>query len=171
MNDNIGVYVIYRDDLRLAYVGQSIDLERRIRRHRTPRSATRLTLFDPPGETPRVVTHPCPPDELNDREYEMFATVQAEGYTLVNPATRREHRTVEQRRAISAQGAAISSIRAGRLGGLNGGHRGGLAVAAIRRKCLECGMVSTPMGISSHRKASGHVHYEDLRAEGAESTG
>ena len=35
-------------------------------------------------------------------------------------------------------------------------------VQAKRRRCLTCGMVSTPFGLGSHLSASGHTGYEEL---------
>lgn len=44
-----------------------------------------------------------------------------------------------------------------RQGGLAGGRNGGKATAKVRMKCLECGKISTPGGIGSHQKSSGHA--------------
>ena len=39
---------------------------------------------------------------------------------------------------------------------------GGKASTSIKYKCSECDMISNIGGITSHRKSSGHLHYERL---------
>ncbi len=40
----------------------------------------------------------------------------------------------------------------------------GRRLAAIRRRCLSCGLVSNRGGIGLHQRASGHTGYEEVQA-------
>jgi hypothetical protein len=43
-----------------------------------------------------------------------------------------------------------------------GGHTAGTALMKRRRQCNECDMISTPTGIGTHQKASGHSGWEEV---------
>lgn len=78
-----GIYVMVLDEYNVCYIGQSIDVKRRILQHWNKNNYFSGTGIDMFGayDTTRIFVLTCPKDNLDDIEYNMIQTVK-EKYTL-----------------------------------------------------------------------------------------
>lgn len=112
----IGVYAVMRHDLRKCYVGQSLNVERRIKRHLGGHSQAyvRTALIEPEGCAPGMFIRPCPESDLNDAEVALWDEMEASGWEIINQSRRK-----------ADFGGALKSSQAARIGGSIGGVIGG----------------------------------------------
>ena len=78
-----GIYVLVLDEYNVCYIGQSVDVKRRILQHWNKKNYFDGTGIDMFGayDTTRIFALTCPKDNLDNIEYDMIQTVN-EKYTL-----------------------------------------------------------------------------------------
>lgn len=139
------IYVLYREDLNKCYVGQTVDIDKRMAGHRSDQRRTTWKELWSDGNAPEVLIleNHVPVESLDVRESLAMELNTAWGWHLTN------------------------EMEPWRLGPTSPAHRvrlgkNGSKSMKLRRQCSECGMVSAPAGIGAHQRGSGHVGFVDL---------